>query len=60
MKRLVMIAMAVSSLLVLTSAAKADGAQASLVRQTNRTGPFAKLMELERRKNAAIRRMLSR
>jgi hypothetical protein len=60
MKRAVMIALSVASLMVLTTPVQA--ARRTSRQQTVRSndGFFARLMELERRKNAALRQMFSR
>jgi hypothetical protein len=60
MKRAVMIALAVASLVVVTSPIQAAGRTSRQQTVRSNNGFFARLMELERRKNAALRQMFSR
>ncbi|WP_437229718.1 hypothetical protein SH661x_001588 [Planctomicrobium sp. SH661] len=58
MKRLIMLSTILATLVVVNSPIQAAGRQPTSVNKPQRTGVFARMMELERRKNAAIRRAL--
>lgn len=60
MKRLVMFTLTAAVLMVVTSPVQAASGQRVRAQQGSRSGVFGRLMELERRKNAALRQMLNR
>lgn len=60
MKRIVMFALTAAMLMVVTSPVQAAGRQRVRAQQGSRSGVFGRLMELERRKNAALREMMNR
>ncbi|SFJ19782.1 hypothetical protein [Planctomicrobium piriforme] len=58
MKRYILIALTALALMSLAPTVQAAGRSTASVNRAERNGVFARMMELERRKNAAIRRAL--